>query len=796
VFAAVAQPDYPSAHWVSPVGCTKYYTSGNGHQFCVIHDSEGYYEYTISYLNNCSVNASIYYLVNGLQNGNDTNGHLENTNDAVQGDITQEVRESDYAWHALCWNTWMFGTEHEGFVSNPCWYTEGMYLASANLQRYLCDQYGIPKDRNHIIGHNEWQNPTWTSWMGANYPAINATCNNHTDPGVYWDWNHFMALITGGPAISSQPYSQLVDAGSNGVFTATVQGSNTLYFQWSKNGVPITGATNSSLTICNAQAVDAGSYSLFASNSIGTTTSRTATLNVSPAWAPSFSDDFETNSSARWSVFGSGFITWGFDYSTNLYVANGITNFIPPAPSGNSSHGLKMTCNKNTTNGTVAGLSLYPKGLFLTGDYILRFDAWINYAGATGGTNGSTEFASCGLNHVGNKLNWVYGFGGDGIYFTWDGDGGTRNRDYRAYQGTNIAPTFLSFTNSGIGASGATRDHYSDPFFQSLFPSPTYETQGACGKHWVQVELAYINNNIYWQINGQLVAQRTNTSSFTNGDVMVGYMDPQPDFSAVPADNYGIFDNVRVYVAATAPVVTFQPTNVTVAAGTDATFTVYAGGSAPLSYQWEFNGTNIDDATDSTYTRLGAQSVDVGSYSVVITNSAGITTSSNAVLVLGTPASITSQPQSQTVNVGTNATFSVTAAGTTPFTFQWQRNGQNTMGATGAALVLSNVPFAIGGTYTCTVTNQYGGMVSQPAVLTVVGSAPQFGDSGTLQWTPTGFGFPLYGLSGGGDVVIYASPDCMQWQPIYTNPPLVGTLQFSDPAATNFPVRFYKAVEQ
>src|SRR5215471_8315578 len=93
VTAARAQPDYPPAHWVPP-GCTKYYNSGNGHQFCVIHDMEGYYLASISYLNRCdtdtkgvlNVQASVYYLVNGLRNGVDEDGHGEATpNDAAPG---------------------------------------------------------------------------------------------------------------------------------------------------------------------------------------------------------------------------------------------------------------------------------------------------------------------------------------------------------------------------------------------------------------------------------------------------------------------------------------------------------------------------------------------------------------------------------------------------------------------------------------------------------------------------------------------------------------------------------------
>lgn len=691
---------------------------------------EGYYEWCISYLDRCdvdtngtyNVDTSVYYMANGLQNGTDTKSHSEYTNDAPQGDITQAVRESKYAWHARCWNTWMFGTEHEGFVSNPSWYTEDMYVASSKLQKYLCDKYGIPKDRNHIIGHNEWQNAAWRTWMTNNYPAIDPTCNDHTDPGVYWDWNHFMALITGAPAISTQPYSQLVDLGTNVTFTATVQGSNTMHFQWTKNGVPIAGATSSSYTIVNAQAANAGSYTLVATNSLGTTTSTVATLKVSPAWALSFSDTFETNSASRWNLFTSSTdytTNWAFDYSTQRYVTNGATNFIPSAPSGTGTHGIRVTCNKNDGTGAISGLSLYPKALTFSGDYILRFDAWMNYAGGPGGTNGSSEFMSCGLNHTGTRVDWTGGSASDGLYFTWVGDGATGGDDYRAYQGSGAAPTLLSFANSGMSASGATRDHYSDPFFQSLFHSPTYETQGAPGKHWVQCELAYINKNIYFQINGRLVAQRTNTTSYTSGAVMIGYMDPFASLSAVPQDNFAIFDNVRVYVASTAPTITSQPSSQTVAAGSNGTFSVSASGAAPLSYQWRFNGANISGATSSSYTRANAQAANAGSYSVVVTNNAGSATSANAILTVRTPPSITTQPQSQTVTGGDSVTFTAAANGDTPLSFQWRKNGANIPFATATSYTISSTSANDAGSYSAVVTNIAGSATSANAILTV-----------------------------------------------------------------------------
>ena len=650
--AAMAQPDYPSAHWVPPA-CTKWYTSGNTRQFCVIHDMEGYYLDSISYLNRCdtdtngnfNVSASVYYLVNGLKNGVDEDGHVEGRpTDVAMGDITQSVRESNYAWHVRCWNKWMFGTEHEGFVSSPIWYTEKMYETSATLQRYLCNKYSIPKDRNHIIGHNEWQNAAWRTWMTNNYPAIDPTCNTHTDPGQYWDWNHFMALLNGAPGIIRQPWSQVVERGLSATFTVLCTNQSPVYYQWRKNGATIAGATTSAYTLTNVQAADGAGYSAVISNASGAITSQVATLTLSPAWAVAFSDDFETNSASRWNLFwgaGNGvsdFTTnWAFNYGTNTYVANGVTNFIPPAPnSGGTTHGLKITVNKNDATAATAGVSLYPKNLGLSNSYALRFDMWINYNGGAYGGTGSTEYASCGLNHSGTEVNWTTSAtASDGLWFAVDGEGGSGASDYRAYKGNGAsAPTQLSFANSGFGANGATWDNVSNPFWQDLFPSPTYESQGVPGKHWVQCELSQIGNLITWQINGVVVAQRTNATTYTSGDVMVGYFDPYSSIANPAADNFGIFDNVSVLVPAVAPAITTQPVSQTVTQGMIATFSVTATGSAPLSYQWRFGQTNLTGRTSQTLTISNAQPTAAGTYSVVVSNVGGLATSSNALLTV------------------------------------------------------------------------------------------------------------------------------------------------------------------
>ena len=82
------------------------------------------------------------------------------------------------------------------------------------------------------------------------------------------------------PAFVSQPASLVVLVGSAVNFTATASGTAPISYQWSKNGTPILGATSSTLTLMNVQSADDGSYTVTASNSVGTATSNSAQLTV------------------------------------------------------------------------------------------------------------------------------------------------------------------------------------------------------------------------------------------------------------------------------------------------------------------------------------------------------------------------------------------------------------------------------------------------------------------------------------------------------------------------------------
>jgi hypothetical protein len=128
-----------------------------------------------------------------------------------------------------------------------------------------------------------------------------------------------------------------------------------------------------------------------------------------------------------------------------------------------------------------------------------------------------------------------------------------------------------------------------------------------------------------------------------------------------------------------------------VAPGDPVTFTVVAEGTGTLLYQWAKDGVDIADATDSTLSIESAELTDAGSYTVVVTDDVGSTTSEPATLTVTDEEpdgpTITTQPQSQTVAPGAPVTFTVVAEGTGTLLYQWAKDGVDIADATGLHLV-------------------------------------------------------------------------------------------------------------
>jgi len=169
--AVSATPDYSPATWV-PADPSNYSVADRTHDYpidmIVIHDIEGTAATGIKLFQTPGYGASAHYVI------------------GYDGSVTQMVQEKDIAWHAGNWdyNTRSIGIEHAGYAATGG-YTFDEYQASAQLTASICSRYGVPMDRNHVIGHYQVPDP--------NNPGLYGGEDHHTDPGPYWNWTYYMS---------------------------------------------------------------------------------------------------------------------------------------------------------------------------------------------------------------------------------------------------------------------------------------------------------------------------------------------------------------------------------------------------------------------------------------------------------------------------------------------------------------------------------------------------------------------------------------------------------------------------
>ncbi|MCX3062686.1 N-acetylmuramoyl-L-alanine amidase [Streptomyces beihaiensis] len=156
--------DFAGAQWVA-ASAANYRRADRPSDYpidmVVIHVTQGSYRGALKVFRDPSHEAAAHYVVR------------------KDGHVAQMVREMDVAFHAgnRAYNERSVGIEHEGFVDRRESFTDAMLAASARLTAGICGRYGIPVDREHVIGH------------------VEVPGTDHTDPGPYWDWDRYMRLV-------------------------------------------------------------------------------------------------------------------------------------------------------------------------------------------------------------------------------------------------------------------------------------------------------------------------------------------------------------------------------------------------------------------------------------------------------------------------------------------------------------------------------------------------------------------------------------------------------------------------
>jgi len=394
--------------------------------------------------------------------------------------------------------------------------------------------------------------------------------------------------------------------GQSVTFTAAFDGSPPISYQWLNFSQPIPGASNTTLTLTNLQLADAQSYSLLASNSLGTTTSIAAELTVLTPPPPPASGTYThaalTNEPIAYWRFndpvGTQFIydSAGSHNASNSAVTLGEPGLRPPAYPGFPADNTAGSFNNSaaTTGADLNGLTNF------------TVIGWFNPSGPNG------PFA--GLFGQNDLLEVGYSDGaGVNVWIQLNGD----------------------WHNPRTGPNGFTIGSW---YFVAIVADGTAA-------------------DIY--INGvrrvhDAAGPPTATSLFGFNIGGGGIFGASGDNFTGLIEDVGIFDRAlsqeqiqRLYDAgagATAPSILTQPRSQTLYAGRAARFTAEGiGGTPPLTYQWQYNGANlanggkISGANTASLLVANVAPADMGNYRLIISNSAGSVTSSVVALTVVQP---------------------------------------------------------------------------------------------------------------------------------------------------------------
>ncbi|MDR3459471.1 MAG: immunoglobulin domain-containing protein [Verrucomicrobiae bacterium] len=645
------------------------------------------------------------------------------------------------------------------------------------------------------------------------------------------------------PAILAQPAGQTVGVSSNFTVAVSANGTAPLAYQWLKDGNLLANPAGASITITNAQVTDGGGYSVIIANSFGSVTSAVAVISVTNF--PPFivtqpaGGNYPVGSNFSLSVVAGGTAPFAYQWSTNgapipgavaasyavtnaqtndswaytvtvTNISGGITSAAAVVNVGYApvvvQQPLSVTNNAGGTNGfavTLFGSSPLLYQWFKDGMPIPNatnislmlpnlqsnqvgyyFVSVTNIYGGTVSSNAALVLAGVPFS-LWQGLVAYYPFNGNANDASGNGynlinNGATYGTDM--FGNTNAAAVFSAGT--AIPPAGNFDDSFGGQWMSFGTAAPLDNLSAVTVSMWLNPG-NFLPPAAGNAASGRVLYQESVVDIDTQGNSPQG-------FGFTYGDGNNWFNQTGLDV-----------TNGTAGFSTNGSW-VHCVLTADATGQKLFaNGALLEsDSTLFTGTGTNGYILGLGAYyngsidDLRIYNRA---LSSNEVASLYALEAdlpvISQQPQSQTNMFGGSAQFAVTATAQNPLLYQWQFNSANIAGATNAALVLTNLQYTNAGSYGVTISNALAGVTSSNATLTVWQPVPQFATSGHTM-TNGAFGISLGGLTGHGPITIYASSNLLSWEAIFTNPPLIGTLQFLDAGSTNRPLRFYRATEQ
>ncbi len=598
--------------------------------------------------------------------------------------------------------------------------------------------------------------------------AVLATLALLIATGCGGGWDSVNGLL---PVINPQPSSQTVTVGQTATFTVTATGSGTLTYQWFNNGTAIAGATTNTYTTPATKSTDSGSvFTVAVTNAAGTVTSSPATLTVAASSttvnpnAPLIvtqpaNQTVQAGQTATFSVTASGSAPFTYQWYKGGVAIPGATSSSYTTPNtilGDS--GSVFTVTVANAQGTVTS---GPATLTVTSTPLIPPSITTPPANQTVNVGQSGSFSVVATGSGPLTYQWFKG----GVAIA----GATASTYTTPPAATSDSDSVFTVTvTNAAGSVTSTPATLTVTTAPIVVTPPANQTVTAGQSATFSVTATGTGPLTYQWFKGGAPIGGATASSYTTPATVVA--DSGSLFTVTVSNAAGsVTAGPATLTVTTAPVITTPPANQTVTAGQTATFSVVATGTGPLTYQWSKGGVPIVGATSSTYTTPPTVAGDSGSvFTVTVTNSSGTVTSSPATLTVNTAPVVVTPPANQTVNAGQTATFSVTASGTGPLTYQWFKGGAAIAGATASTYTTpATVSGDSGSLFTVTVTNAGGSATGGPATLTV-NTAPVIttppankivnaGQTATFSVTATGTGPLTYQWSKGGAAIAGAT---------------------------------------
>ena len=537
------------------------------------------------------------------------------------------------------------------------------------------------------------------------------------------------------PAIVTQPVGVTAVAGSNVSFTVTATGSGALTYQWLKNGVNISGATGTTLTLANVSATDAASYSVIVANAASSVTSSAATLTVLIAPAitsqPANVSVVQGNP-ASFTVTASGTAPLSFRWLKNgVAISGAISNvlaFSAVTTNDAANYSVAVTNIVGSIASSSATLTVLVPPAIVTPP-----------AAASAVAGGSATFTVTASGTAPLGYQWLKN--GAAI------SGATSAALTLANVTTSDAASYSAVVTNAAGSvtsGGAVLTVQLPP---AIVTQPANQFGALGSSITLSVTASGTGPLSYqWFNAGGALADGGNISGSASNNLAIAALTTNEvgNYFVVVSNAFGSVTSASATVSVNAtPIITGQPASRFAAVGSNAVFTVAVTGTAPFTYQWLKNGAklanggNVSGATGSslTLTKLAARAS--GNYSVIVKNTYGSATSAAAALSVLTPPSlrtslvikpaahVAAPTAGSLAKAGTNITFSITATGSAPLVYQWFKdgvalvNGGNLSGATTNVLKISALTTNDSGVYSVVVSNPVGSVTSGSA-LTVV----------------------------------------------------------------------------